>query len=393
MASLLGTRAAAAADQRDTGGPNADVADERLDELLNGLEDAEFLTVERTEGEETIPGGSLFVVVGGTEEPPYEMGPMASELARDLAEGGPVLAAETSDSQAEILVSIIDDGGRRADNHGRGGRHDHRSCRRECSRWILLPRGSSVTTASGRPRPTRSLRSRVSDRMTSEDADVRDTSGQAGSLGRGAAMISMATAVSRVTGFLRVMAVAAAMGTTFLANTYQTANTAPNLVFELIAAGVLTSVFVPTFVDYLVKGRREEGWNAANAMTTVALAGLTAIAILVALFAPLIMRLFFIGIEDDVLRGESVALGTTFLRLFAPQIILYGAGHDHDGCPAREPSLHHAGHRADLQQRHSHRGLRHLHVHARRHRARSGRGLHRERYGCWVPARPWASSR
>jgi putative peptidoglycan lipid II flippase len=162
--------------------------------------------------------------------------------------------------------------------------------------------------------------------MTSEDAGVRDTSGQTGSLGRGAAMISMATAVSRVTGFLRVMAVAAAMGTTFLANTYQTANTAPNLVFELIAAGVLTSVFVPTFVDYLVKGKREEGWNAANAMTTVALAGLTAMAILVALFAPLIMRLFFIGIEDDALRGESVALGTTFLRLFAPQIILYGAG-------------------------------------------------------------------
>ena len=111
LASLLGTRAAAAADQRDPGGPNADAAEERLDELLNNLEDAEFITVERTEGEETIPGASLFVVVGGTEEPSYEMAPMASELTRDLAEGGPVLAAETSESQAEILVSIIDDGG------------------------------------------------------------------------------------------------------------------------------------------------------------------------------------------------------------------------------------------------------------------------------------------
>jgi putative peptidoglycan lipid II flippase len=159
--------------------------------------------------------------------------------------------------------------------------------------------------------------------MASDDIDP--VSGNV-SLGRGAAVISLATAFSRVTGFLRVMAVAAAMGTTFLANTYQTANTAPNLVFELVAAGVLTSVFVPTFVDHLVKGRREEGWDAANAMTSVALVALTAIAILVALFAPLIVRVFFLGIEDDALRGDSVALGTQFLRLFAPQIIFYGAG-------------------------------------------------------------------
>ena len=89
-----------------------------------------------------------------------------------------------------------------------------------------------------------------------------------GSLARGAAIITVATALSRITGFVRVMVVAAAMGTTFLANTYQTANTAPNVVFELVAAGVLTSVFVPTFVDYLVRGRQDEGWQAANALTT-----------------------------------------------------------------------------------------------------------------------------
>ena len=162
--------------------------------------------------------------------------------------------------------------------------------------------------------------------MTSEGAGAGTNRRETGTLGRGAAMISIATAISRITGFLRVMAVAAAMGATFLANTYQTANTAPNLVFELVAAGVLTSVFVPTFVDYLVKDRREEGWRAANAMTSVALVALVGIALVVALAAPLIMRLFFIGIDDDTLRGESVALGSQFLRLFAPQIIFYGAG-------------------------------------------------------------------
>lgn len=146
------------------------------------------------------------------------------------------------------------------------------------------------------------------------------------SLARGAAIITLATAASRVTGFIRVIVVAAAMGTTFLANTYQTANTAPNVIFELVAAGVLTSIFVPTFVEYLVKGEEKEGWDAANALTSVALVGLIAIGGLLALAAPLIMRVLTIGVNDAALREEEVELGSTFLRLFAPQVIFYGAG-------------------------------------------------------------------
>ena len=145
------------------------------------------------------------------------------------------------------------------------------------------------------------------------------------SLGRGAAVTTLASALSRVTGFIRVVAVASAMGTTFLANTYQTANTAPNIVFELLAAGVLTSIFVPTFVEYLVKGEKEEGWQAANALASVALAALVALAAAVALLAPWVMRLLTLGVADDSLRRAEVDLGSDFLRLFAPQIVFYGA--------------------------------------------------------------------
>ena len=146
------------------------------------------------------------------------------------------------------------------------------------------------------------------------------------SLARGAAVITLATALSRVTGFVRVVVVAGAMGTTFLANTYQTANTAPNVVFELVAAGVLTSIFVPTFVEYLVRGEQEEGWEAGNALASVALVALTGIALILAFAAPAVMRLLTIGVEDPVLREREIDLGATFLRLFAPQVAFYGAG-------------------------------------------------------------------
>lgn len=146
-----------------------------------------------------------------------------------------------------------------------------------------------------------------------------------GSLGRSALVITVATALSRFTGFLRVIAIAAAMGATFLANTYQTANTAPNLIFELVAAGVLTSVFVPTFVDYFVRGAREEGWQAANAMTSVALVALAGIGALLALTAPLTIRLLLHEVGPGE-REQAIRLGTQLLVLFAPQVVFYGAG-------------------------------------------------------------------
>ncbi len=145
------------------------------------------------------------------------------------------------------------------------------------------------------------------------------------SLGKGAAVVTLATLASRVTGLLRVVAVAYAMGATFLANTYNSANTAPNLVFELAAAGILTSVFVPTFVEYIVRDRQQEGWAAANALTSVALIGLIAIAAFVGVAAPWIMRGFLIGVEQPV-RDQAINVGTDLLRLFAPQIVFYGAG-------------------------------------------------------------------
>ena len=49
--------------------------------------------------------------------------------------------------------------------------------------------------------------------------------------------MAVVTAISRGTGFLRTVAVTNVLGVTYLANTYQTANTVPNVVFELLAAG------------------------------------------------------------------------------------------------------------------------------------------------------------
>jgi putative peptidoglycan lipid II flippase len=144
------------------------------------------------------------------------------------------------------------------------------------------------------------------------------------SLARGAAAITIAATLSRITGFVRVVVVAAAMGTTFFANTYQTANSAPNLLFELLAAGVLTSVFVPTFVEHLSRGQTAAAWRAADALSSIAVAALAVVAAVLALAAPLVMRLLTVGVERPGLRAEEIAFGSDLLRLFAPQVVFYG---------------------------------------------------------------------
>ena len=60
--------------------------------------------------------------------------------------------------------------------------------------------------------------------------------------------MSVATLASRGVGFVKVWVIAAVLGATYLGNTYQASSSVSNVLFELIAAGALSAVLVPTFV-------------------------------------------------------------------------------------------------------------------------------------------------
>jgi putative peptidoglycan lipid II flippase len=137
--------------------------------------------------------------------------------------------------------------------------------------------------------------------------------------------MSIGTTLSRVTGLLRVSAQTAALGVGALGNTYATANTTPNIVYELVLGGILTSVFVPVFVEWLQRHGREEAWLVADRILTLALVVLTAVAVLVAIFAPQIIRLY-LSASDAADKETQIALGAFFLRWFVPQVVFYGVG-------------------------------------------------------------------
>lgn len=135
--------------------------------------------------------------------------------------------------------------------------------------------------------------------------------------------MSVGTALSRITGFLRLSVAAWALGNLGVANAYNRANTTPNIIYELALGGILTSVFVPVFVEWLHTHGREEAWDVARRVLTLAVIVLGAMAVLGAVFAPQIMRLYFSQTPD---AEQGIALGTFFLRWLMPQVVFYGIG-------------------------------------------------------------------
>ncbi|HEX8770367.1 MAG TPA: lipid II flippase MurJ, partial [Acidimicrobiales bacterium] len=171
-------------------------------------------------------------------------------------------------------------------------------------------------------------------------------------LGRSTFVMATGTALSRITGLGRVIALAFALGVTEsrLADSYNIANTMPNVIYELILGGVLTSVFIPVVVQELKTRRREEAWEAISALATTSLLVLVVISVIAAVAAPWIVRLFTLRLSGAEATSQQET-ATFLLRVFAPQIALYGLAavatallnaHDRFAVPMFAPVLNNA---------------------------------------------------
>ena len=132
--------------------------------------------------------------------------------------------------------------------------------------------------------------------------------------------------VSRLTGFVRVVATGAALGATALGDTYQSANLISNILFELLAGGMLSAVLVPTFVGLVDQGRGQEAVRLAGRLLGKAILALGTLVAVGMVAAPWIMRGVLSGAADSRLHDEQVRLGTFLLWFFLPQVVLYAVG-------------------------------------------------------------------
>ena len=158
--------------------------------------------------------------------------------------------------------------------------------------------------------------------MESQD-DVDDMgSSDYSTVGRSAGLMTVLTIVSRVTGFIRTWAMAAAIGMSLLSSSYQVANNLPNMLYELVMGGMLVTAFLPVYMGV----RREQGREASNEyvgnLLGILLLLLGGISVLGTVFAP-----GFIWTQS-FLSGDGGSMDTAafMFRFFAIQILFYGLG-------------------------------------------------------------------
>jgi putative peptidoglycan lipid II flippase len=154
-----------------------------------------------------------------------------------------------------------------------------------------------------------------------EDVEAREgVPGASGGILRAAGTMAVATLVSRITGLVRTMVLAAALGVGLVNDAYNTANTLPNIVYELLLGGVLTSVVVPLLV-HAQERDRDGGAAYAQRLATIATTGLLAVTALAIVAAPLLTSLY--GINDD---PDQVQLANWLARILLIEIVFYGLG-------------------------------------------------------------------
>jgi putative peptidoglycan lipid II flippase len=140
-----------------------------------------------------------------------------------------------------------------------------------------------------------------------------------GSVARNSGAMAIGSLVSRGTGFLRAAAIGAAVGGAAVGDSYNLANTLPNMVYTLLLDGVLASVLIPM----LVRARKSEpdrGQAYAQRLLTLAVVAIGAATVIVVIAAPIFTAL----LTNKHTPANNRGLITTLAYLLLPEIFFYG---------------------------------------------------------------------
>ena len=142
-------------------------------------------------------------------------------------------------------------------------------------------------------------------------------SAKSASIASSSLAMAAGSVASRLLGVIRQSLIVVAIGQGITANTFTTANTLPNIIYMIIAGGVLNSVLVPQLVK---AAKAPDGGRAyTDRLLTVGLGALLLVTVVSTLLAGWLVRLYAIN-----LQGSALELATFFAVITLPQIFFYG---------------------------------------------------------------------
>jgi putative peptidoglycan lipid II flippase len=158
----------------------------------------------------------------------------------------------------------------------------------------------------------------------------KDVTSSAAGIARGAAIIAGLTVVSRLLGLVRTLVFSQVIGANCLGTAYVTASQVPNLIYELVLGGALTSAMIPV----LARSAERAGYDPeekdrvsqiSSALLTWSIILLIPVTLVIAAAAGEIAALFNpANANSSCSHADVVHVTGTMLEVFAPQVVLYG---------------------------------------------------------------------
>jgi putative peptidoglycan lipid II flippase len=153
--------------------------------------------------------------------------------------------------------------------------------------------------------------------------DTRDGNAVIGtsSIARAGLIVSGAFLLSRVLGWLRLVVIGNVFAPYEL-DTFFAAFRIPDLIFQLVAAGALSSALVPIVSSLLEREEHERAWRVVSTVINLMLVALASLAAVLFLLAPVVMRAITPGFDDPQL-DKTVTL--TRIMLLSPILLAMGS--------------------------------------------------------------------
>ncbi|GFR36236.1 murein biosynthesis integral membrane protein MurJ [Thermobrachium celere] len=122
-------------------------------------------------------------------------------------------------------------------------------------------------------------------------------------------LLMLINLMSRIVGFIREMIIAKVFGRNSVTDAFFAAFTIPDVMYDLLVAGALSSGFMPIFNQHIAKNDEEGAWEAANTFITVALLFILVFNIIYFAFAKFLIPLVAIGnVKDSNIFNLTVKL-------------------------------------------------------------------------------------
>lgn len=130
-------------------------------------------------------------------------------------------------------------------------------------------------------------------------------------------MIGFFSFLSKILGLIRNRIFAGEFGAGDTLDIYFAAFRIPDFIYNLLIIGVLGSVFIPVFAEYLARGKKE-AWRFANNVLTVFAAGVAIFSIVAIIFAPQIISLIAFGFDA---QKQQATVALTRIMFLSPLLL------------------------------------------------------------------------